>query len=554
MLGFTLQAQVNVTFRVDMNVIALNPGISPNGVHIAGSFQGWDPGADEMTDPDLDGIYEITFSIPNGTMIEWKYINSNAWDGNDETNNRMHTVTDNGMGQDILPIVCFNSTMACTNTGVTFRVDLTDEVFAGNFDPATGKVYVAGNFQGWVPDATELTDPDGDKVYTLNTMVTPGPIEYKFVKNGSDWENVNDPNGDCTTNGNRFATVAANTTLPIYCFNRCGACQFTQPPDRWRVVFQVDMTNMIQQFGGVDTTEVHVAGAFQGWNPTDDDFLMADPDGDGIYVFEDSLFDGAYQFKYLYGDDWGFDETGLVTLPCGMPFGGNRSVEVAGADVILDPICFNECDDCDVLPEKINLTWLLDLSSEIPNANGVFMKGSFQWPQFKDGVTQMTHIGNGIYSYSQDVVPLKLTFKFSNGPEQSQNETAKFTDLGCGATGPTGSQDRLLDLTGVTSDTIIGFIWNTCETFTSVKDLPTAKNIRIAPNPFSLVTVLKFDNPGGEKHDLLISSLTGQLVRSYRNLIVEDVEILRGELPAGVYFATLRNENGNQTTLKLVMN
>lgn len=43
--------------------------------------------------------------IANGTALEFKYNNADAWNGNDESNNRTHTVTDNG-GKDILPLVC----------------------------------------------------------------------------------------------------------------------------------------------------------------------------------------------------------------------------------------------------------------------------------------------------------------------------------------------------------------------------------------------------------------------------------------------------------------
>ena len=42
---------VNVTLNVDMS----NVTVSENGVHVAGSFQGWDPAATPLTDEDGDG-------------------------------------------------------------------------------------------------------------------------------------------------------------------------------------------------------------------------------------------------------------------------------------------------------------------------------------------------------------------------------------------------------------------------------------------------------------------------------------------------------------------
>lgn len=68
---------VMVTFQVDMSQMV----ISPNGVHLAGDFQGWDPSSYTMTNIG-GGIYALTIDIPPGTY-EFKFINGNAW-GQDE--------------------------------------------------------------------------------------------------------------------------------------------------------------------------------------------------------------------------------------------------------------------------------------------------------------------------------------------------------------------------------------------------------------------------------------------------------------------------------------
>jgi hypothetical protein len=49
---FTSVFAVNVTLNVDME----NVTVSDDGVHVAGSFQGWDAGATALTDDDGDGI------------------------------------------------------------------------------------------------------------------------------------------------------------------------------------------------------------------------------------------------------------------------------------------------------------------------------------------------------------------------------------------------------------------------------------------------------------------------------------------------------------------
>ncbi|NBU71628.1 MAG: hypothetical protein EBS53_09280, partial [Bacteroidetes bacterium] len=65
-----------VTFAVNMG----GQNISANGVHVAGSFQGFNPGSTPMlastTNP---GVYTYTTQIPDGVTIEYKYINGNSF-------------------------------------------------------------------------------------------------------------------------------------------------------------------------------------------------------------------------------------------------------------------------------------------------------------------------------------------------------------------------------------------------------------------------------------------------------------------------------------------
>jgi hypothetical protein len=66
----------NVTFQVNMSGLT----ISSNGVQIAGSFQGFNPGSTPMmastTNP---GVYTYTTQIPDGVTVEYKYINGNTF-------------------------------------------------------------------------------------------------------------------------------------------------------------------------------------------------------------------------------------------------------------------------------------------------------------------------------------------------------------------------------------------------------------------------------------------------------------------------------------------
>ena len=75
-------APIPVTFRVDMSTQA---EVSVNGVCVAGSFQGWTPGADFLTDDDGDMVYETTLDVAPGDY-EFKFINGNNWGGDGDGN------------------------------------------------------------------------------------------------------------------------------------------------------------------------------------------------------------------------------------------------------------------------------------------------------------------------------------------------------------------------------------------------------------------------------------------------------------------------------------
>ncbi len=220
----------NVTFQVNMSKVAVNS----NGVHIAGNFQGWNPGATAMTDANGDSIYEVTVSVPSGMNLEFKYINGNAW-GADESVptacrvsgswNRGYSAT---FVDDSLDVVCFAQCTNCT-VDVTLVVDMNREL-----PISADGVHVAGNFQGWNPGATALTDANGDNVFEATVQV---PINttanYKFI-NGNSWasgvESLDANDGSCVVNDgggnyNRSVAVAvADIAQDTVCFGRCVIC------------------------------------------------------------------------------------------------------------------------------------------------------------------------------------------------------------------------------------------------------------------------------------------------------------------------------------------
>ena len=118
-----------------------------------------------------------------------------------------------------------SSNCIVTPKNVTFQVDM------NNVTASYTNVYVSGTVNNWSGNSNQLTDPDGDGVYTGTLSLMPGSYEYKFTYDNWAGQESLDPTLDsaCTlTTGiytNRYATFGnADTILPVVCWEDCAAC------------------------------------------------------------------------------------------------------------------------------------------------------------------------------------------------------------------------------------------------------------------------------------------------------------------------------------------
>ena len=134
-----------VTFQLDMNTQTVGAG----GVHVAGSYQGWDPGATAMSTPGL-GLYTYTVQLTNGSY-QFIYINGNTWDGQETV--PAECGADNGLGgfnrtvtvdgsDLVLDVVCFSSCEACA--GCTDPLSAEFSPWAGSDDGSCATPLVFG--------------------------------------------------------------------------------------------------------------------------------------------------------------------------------------------------------------------------------------------------------------------------------------------------------------------------------------------------------------------------------------------------------------------------
>lgn len=114
---------VNVTFQVNMQ----NEIVSGNGVHIAGSFNGWQADATQMFDGDSDDIYSTTLQLYTDVEYQFKFINGNAW-GLEETvpgdcqapgtTNRFEIIGDTDY---FIDAFCFGSCSSCASSPIVIN-------------------------------------------------------------------------------------------------------------------------------------------------------------------------------------------------------------------------------------------------------------------------------------------------------------------------------------------------------------------------------------------------------------------------------------------------
>ncbi|MCB0685397.1 MAG: lamin tail domain-containing protein [Saprospiraceae bacterium] len=211
---------VSITFQVDMSQAT----VSANGVHITGSFQNWDPAATPMSDSDGDGVYVYTATLPANMTYEYKFVNGNALGMEEavpsacaQNSNRFVEV---GNQDIVIDPVCYASCGICLGVfDVTFRVDMKAEAVS------TNGVHLAGNFQGWDPAATEMTDPDGDLIYEVTLPLSGGnTYQYKFINGNAYGEDESVPE-ECAVDNNRVLEVdTADLVTDAFCFGSCLAC------------------------------------------------------------------------------------------------------------------------------------------------------------------------------------------------------------------------------------------------------------------------------------------------------------------------------------------
>ena len=344
-----------IQFRVDMSL----QNVNPSGVHVAGAFQGWNPGASPLDDADGDDIYIRNFTISPGTY-NYKFVNGNVW-GQEEIaipadcsntgmaggNRTIEVEADQDM---ILEAVCYNSCTVCaSDVMVTFQVDMSNE------DVSPNGVHIVGEFQDWIPGADMMTDDDMDNIYEITIEMPTGTYEYKYL-NGNDWVGPDNEEEEvpesCAINDNRIVTVPDDLVLDPVCFSECDwPCEELLSDED--IVFKVNMNDESISPNGVWLIASFTLPSFH-----EGAIEMTDVDMDGIFETEVTVSGPeVINYKFTNGDPFPNgsidssveEDQDFLSEGCGIADGDGgwfRTYERDGNGQQLDVVCFNSCEDC----------------------------------------------------------------------------------------------------------------------------------------------------------------------------------------------------------------
>lgn len=320
-------------------------------------------------------------------------------------------------------------------TSVTLTVDIT----GAGLTPSPNGVHVAGSFgdpnydgsvinaayPNWDPAGIAMTDMGGG-LYSVTLSLMPEHYEFKFV-NGNGWDGVEDVPNLCQVefngNDNRFIDVGNDPTSYEVCYASCAQC------GSGAVYFRVDMSLVDADGDGIPgevNEDINPAGVFLAGNFNDPNYdgsvinaaypnwdpagIQLTALGNGIYGKMLYLQPAMYNFKYVNGNAWGYDEqpSGACTS------NGNRFQDVTGgSNILTDAVCFGACSSC-VLPTAV--TFRVNMTNETVSPNGVHLAGSLQGWNPGDAAWELTDLdGDMIYEVTKDVQPGTYQYKFVNG-------------------------------------------------------------------------------------------------------------------------------------------
>jgi hypothetical protein len=306
-IGTPTQMEVTVTFQVDMSLVD-----EIGDVSVSGSFNDWAVGVDTLTDPDEDEIYTGDVVFPQGSnpFHNYKFVNGETYE--DAIGNRELEIDDSSPTM-VLDVVYFNNQDPADYTTqdvlISFYCDVSDSVAAGVVFDDLG---INGNVPPLDWEFSALNNPlvdMGDNIWNTDILFPEGSwkyLEFKFARNGNDYEAPFDENHSVTiddsgfeqtvnvTYGEMGPVVGNNSNLPQPTillrnypnpFNPQTTIYFTLPPNNYQGIIEIFNTKG-QKIRTLQVNSNQNSITWQGRNK------QGEPVGSGIYFYK--LTSGSY--------------------------------------------------------------------------------------------------------------------------------------------------------------------------------------------------------------------------------------------------------------------
>ena len=491
-------------------------------VFVAGEFNDWNPTADRLSDPDGDGVFTKTLPLAAGSY-QYKFVVDGNWQ---EDPSAAKTADDGFGGKNSVVEVAQGAAPAAAaapaaSGGATFSYDAGGKV---------GSAYVAGEFNGWNPTGTAMTDPDGDGVYTASLPLDPGTYQYKFVVDGNWLQDPANPNGadDGFGGKNSVLTVGAGGAVAT-----TPAATVSAPAAGGERAVRFRFTPVISGVGSVS-----VAGDFNGWDPAADP--LTDPEQDGTYEVVLNLPTGEHAYKFVVDGEWHADPDNPNTGDDG--FGGQNSlVNVGAGDGVIDAAA------APAAGAAVGLRTVPFSYAAGKSAANVFLAGTFNdWNDSKQRLTDAD--GDGVWETTLLLQPGSYQYKFvvdGNWTADPKNPN--------GADDGFGGQNSVLDVDAsfaevamekgdgrfFTADIAPVFDYSTCNPLT-----PTLVEITARAHLDDVESLAVRWNTGGAWSETPMTPAEADpAFRSYR---------ARVELPsadAALQYVVIYRDGGNETAL-----
>ncbi len=560
LLGITLGLFSGVyAKKVKVSVDMTGQTVSANGVHVAGSFQGWNPGSTPLT-LESGNIYSTFIDAPANQVMQFKFINGNTW-GNAEgvpalnqvgyqtnggqNDNRWFYVDSIANDTSVIPAIVFSGNAPAGKFAVRFAVDMQLQTVGSN------GVHIAGSLQGWNPASTSMANLfNNNKVYEWIAYLDSGSYEYKFV-NGNSWNSPSEPENipsTCNVNGNRGISVNSNTSTKV-CFGSCTSCP-TAPIPVYKANFIIDMLNNDCN-GGFDS--VSVAGGRSQITNWGNGVKLNKIGNTSFYGVSLDMDSGEFEFKFRFHKNGNTNWEGIA----------NRKWILSSNDT-LDLTCFNSSTPgaCIPKPAPSNVTFMVDLSNETPDGQGrIYLIGNFTTPNWQGGAIRLSPVAGkpGFFSTTVNICPSTIAYKFMNGDSSLTASEENFSDSTkreCVTPNGIGGFNRTYTRTSANPVTL-AYVFSTCtlaDTTTTgiLESNSLINNVKLYPNPSNGIVNIEF-NDLAKSHDILIMDLAGKRIANYTGVTDDKLTFNSNELSKGMLFVNITNNRGESKTLKLIV-